>query len=78
MRIEAEHCHRHPGEGQTQLRSGKMIEQRTAPYDTLLLRLTLGSLFTAHLYWNLAILPGGLEKWWSNFETSGYHWLVPW
>jgi hypothetical protein len=56
----------------------KMIEQRTAPYGTLLLRLTLGSLFIAHLYRKFAILPGGLEKWWSNFETSGFHWLVPW
>jgi putative oxidoreductase len=55
-----------------------MINQRTAPYAALLLRLTLGSLFIAHLYWKFAILPGGLEKWWSNFETNGYHWLVPW
>ena len=36
----------------------KMIEQRTAPYGTLLLRLTVGSLFIAHLYWKFAILPG--------------------
>jgi putative oxidoreductase len=55
-----------------------MIEQRTAPYATLLLRLTLGSLFMAHLYWKFAILPGGVERWWANFETNGYHWLVPW
>ena len=55
-----------------------MIEQRTTPYATLILRLTLGALFIAHLYWKFAILPGGLEKWWSNFGTNGYHWLVPW
>ena len=55
-----------------------MINYRSAPYAALLLRLTLGSLFIAHLYWKFAILPGGLQKWWSNFETNGYHWLVPW
>jgi hypothetical protein len=55
-----------------------MIGQRTAPYGTLLLRLTLGSLFTAPLYWKLAILPGGVTRWWASFEANGYHWLVPW
>jgi putative oxidoreductase len=55
-----------------------MIEQRTAPYAALLLRLTLGSLFIAHLYWKFAILPGGVEKWWASFEPAGYPWLVPW
>jgi putative oxidoreductase len=55
-----------------------MIEQRAAPYATLLLRLTLGSLFIAHLYWTFAILPGGVEGWWANFAANGYHWLVPW
>jgi putative oxidoreductase len=54
-----------------------MIEQRTAPYAAFLLRLTLGSRFIAHLYWKFAILPGGIEKWWSSLEANGYHWLVP-
>jgi len=54
-----------------------MIEQRTAPYAALLLRLTLGSLFIAHLYWKFAILPGGIEKWWSSLEANGYPWFVP-
>ena len=55
-----------------------MINQRSVPYAALLLRLTLGSLFIAHLYWKFSILPGGLERWWSSFGTNGYHWLVPW
>jgi len=43
-----------------------MIDQRTAPYAALLLRLTLGGLFIAHLFWKFAILEGGLDRWWSN------------
>ena len=49
-----------------------MIDQRTAPYAALLLRVTLGSLFIAHLYWKFAILDGGLNKWWGNFANNGY------
>ena len=55
-----------------------MSNQGGARYAALLLRLTLGSLFTAHLYWKFALLPGGLQRWWSNFGANGYHWLVPW
>lgn len=54
-----------------------MIMQRTAAFAPLVLRLLLGSLFIAHLYWKLAVLPGGVEKWWVGFEANGYHWLVP-
>lgn len=43
-----------------------------------LLRVTLGSLFIAHLYWKVAVFPGGLEHWWSNFSNNGYPWFVPW
>jgi putative oxidoreductase len=57
---------------------GKMIDQRTAPWAALLLRITLGSLFIAHLYWKFAILPGGLNTWWSNFATNGYPSITPW
>jgi putative oxidoreductase len=56
----------------------KMIDQRTAPYAALLLRLTLGCLFIAHLYWKFAILDGGLDRWWGNFATNGYPSFVPW
>jgi putative oxidoreductase len=55
-----------------------MIDQRTAPWAALLIRVTLGSLFIAHLYWKFAILPGGLNAWWSNFTTNGYPAITPW
>ena len=35
-----------------------------------MLRVSLGSLFIAHLYWKFAILPGGLTTWWGNFEKA--------
>ena len=50
-------------------------QARLAP---LVLRLVLGSLFIAHLYWKFAVLPGGLTQWWSNFATNGYPSFVPW
>ena len=53
------------------------IDDRLAPYVALLLRLTLGGMFIAHLYWKFQILPGGLEKWWGTFATNGYPWFVP-
>jgi putative oxidoreductase len=43
----------------------------------LLIRLLLGSLFIAHLYWKFAILPGGLEAWWENLRKAGYPAFVP-
>lgn len=43
----------------------------------LLIRLLLGSLFVAHLYWKFAILPGGLEAWWGNLIEAGYPPFVP-
>lgn len=42
-----------------------------------LLRLLLGALFIAHLYWKLAILPGGLPAWWNGILSSGYPAVVP-
>jgi len=43
----------------------------------LLLRLLLGSLFIAHLYWKFAILPGGVQAWWTNLVAAGYPAFVP-
>jgi putative oxidoreductase len=57
---------------------GKMIDQRTAPWAVLLLRLSLGLLFIAHLYWKFVILDGGLDKWWANFAAQGYPAITPW
>jgi len=55
-----------------------MIERRTQAYGLLILRLTLGALFIAHLYWKFTILPGGVARWWSGLEANGYPWFVPW
>jgi putative oxidoreductase len=55
-----------------------MLDQRTAPYGVLLLRVLLGLLFWAHLYWKFFVLPGGLTQWWGNFSANGYPWFVPW
>ena len=49
-----------------------MIDSRTAPYAVLLLRLTLGALAIAHLYWKFYVLPGGLGAWWTNLNMQGY------
>jgi putative oxidoreductase len=43
----------------------------------LLLRILLGSLFIAHLYWKLAVLPGGLQTWWAGLVDHGYPRFVP-
>ena len=47
-----------------------MLDQRTAPYAATLLRVTLGSLFIAHLYWKFAIR--GFDAWWSSLHNAGY------
>ena len=47
-----------------------MIDQRTAPYGTLLLRITIGGLFILHLYLKFALL--GVDKWWTGLEQAGY------
>ncbi|WP_222950470.1 DoxX family protein [Sphingomonas sp. JC676] len=43
----------------------------------LLIRLLLGSLFIAHLYWKFVILAGGVEAWWGNLRRAGYPAFVP-
>lgn len=43
----------------------------------MLLRLLLGGLFIAHLYWKFAVLPGGVETWWGNLLKAGYPAFVP-
>lgn len=51
-----------------------MIDQRTAPYAALLLRLTLGSLFIIHLYWKYAVR--GFDPWLAGLHEAGYSNLV--
>jgi putative oxidoreductase len=53
------------------------LDRRSAPYAALLLRLALGALFIAHLYWKFFVLAGGFDAWWGNFEARGYAWYVP-
>lgn len=50
---------------------------RTAGYGPLLLRILLGLLFIAHLYWKVAVRPGGLEGWFEGLVKLGYPPYVP-
>jgi putative oxidoreductase len=43
----------------------------------LLLRVLIGSLFIAHLYWKFCLLPGGVQAWWGGLVKSGYPTFVP-
>lgn len=43
----------------------------------LLIRSLLGALFIAHLYWKLALFPGGLPAWWAGLVDAGYPPFVP-
>jgi putative oxidoreductase len=54
------------------------LDEWTAPYAALLLRVGLGGLFIAHLYWKFFVLNGGFDAWWGQFEARGYAWYVPW
>jgi putative oxidoreductase len=47
-----------------------MTYQRTVPYAALVLRLTLGSLFIAHLYWKFEVR--GFIQWWTSLNNAGY------
>jgi putative oxidoreductase len=57
-----------------------MIDMRTAPYAALFLRLTLGFLAIAHLYWKFYIRQNGagLMSWWENLNNNGYPDFVVW
>ena len=55
----------------------RAIVTPATPYAALLLRVTLGLMFLAHLYWKFRILPGGFPTWWSNFQANGYPRFVP-
>ena len=52
-----------------------MIDNRTAPYAALFLRLSLAFLFFAHLYRKFAI--NGFDSWWSGLTKQGYaDWML--
>lgn len=50
---------------------------RSTGRTALVLRILLGSLFIAHLYWKVAIFPGGATAWWANLAANGYPGFVP-
>lgn len=47
-----------------------MTDYKTAPYATLILRLTIGGLFLAALYGKFILKPIGL--WWNGLTKAGY------
>lgn len=52
-------------------------DRANAGIGAFILRITLGALFVAHLYWKIDLLPGGIQHWWANFAANGYPWFVP-
>jgi len=53
------------------------VDQRTAPYAALLLRVTLGVLAILHLYWKFYVRQGGFDGWWNGLEMAGYpQWVI--
>ncbi|PAY05059.1 hypothetical protein CK489_31165 [Bradyrhizobium sp. UFLA03-84] len=52
-----------------------MIDQRTAPYAALLLRVTIAGLFIAHLYGKCVLKP--ISLWWNGLAKLGYpEWVL--
>ncbi|HWD67877.1 MAG TPA: DoxX family membrane protein [Caulobacteraceae bacterium] len=49
-----------------------MNKRTGAPIGALLLRVLLGALFIAHLYWKFFLLKGGLHAWWEGLAMLGY------
>jgi len=54
-----------------------MDDGRSAARGAFVLRLLLGALFIAHLYWKVVVLPGGVAVWWANLLKAGYPPIVP-
>lgn len=46
-------------------------------FGALLLRLLLGALFVAHLYWKFTLVSGGLMGWWAGLLRNNYPPFVP-
>jgi putative oxidoreductase len=53
------------------------IDTRSAPWAALILRLVIGGLFVAHLYWKFAVLPARMSGWWAGFAHNHYPWVTP-
>jgi putative oxidoreductase len=54
-----------------------MDDARSGARGAFLLRLILGALFIAHLYWKFMLIPGGVAFWWANLVKAGYPPIVP-
>lgn len=55
----------------------KAAQRSGGQVGLFLLRLLIGTLFIAHLYWKIAVLPGGIQAWWAGLVSLGYPELVP-
>lgn len=53
------------------------FDARSGPWALLVLRVAIGLLFIAHLYWKFAVLPVGFSGWWAGFAHSHYPWYIP-
>ena len=49
----------------------------TVDYAVVLLRVLLGGLFIAHLWWKFVLREGGIEGWWQGLLQNGYPSYVP-
>lgn len=54
-----------------------MDDGRSGVRGAFPLRLILGGLFIAHLYWKFVLIPGGVAVWWANLLKAGYPPIVP-
>lgn len=57
--------------------SNQAFDARSAPLALLPLRILIGILFLAHLYWKFVVFPTGFSGWWANFANNHYPWYVP-
>ena len=57
--------------------AAKSLDTRSAPLALLLLRILIGALFIAHLYWKVFVFRGGFSGWWAGFAGNHYPWYVP-
>ena len=57
--------------------AAKFLDARSAPLALLLLRILIGALFIAHLYWKVFVFRGGFSGWWAGFAVNHYPWYVP-
>ena len=53
------------------------IDNRTAPYAALFLRVCLGLYAVAHIYWKFYVRPDGFDGWWNGLIQAGYPaWVI--